>query len=227
MASEAMVRPDSVYRALRSSIIEQVDAPGSTLTEHGVAERFGVARPTAKLAIERLVAEGLLRREAHRAARVPQLDRGDLADLFENRALIECAALGKLASEGAIPAAALDAHRALLQSAQTGAPFAEHDIEFHRALVSGQPSERLSRMHSLLMGEIELCIRQVQASHLLAASEVAQQHQGILDAITSGDAHGAAALTRAHIEGSRDRLLAHLDTSATDARGTRNGASRG
>ena len=58
------------------------------------------------------------------------------------------------------------------------------------------------------MGEIELCIGQVQAAQLLSSAEIARQHQGILDAITAGDADAAARLTRDHIVGARDRLLA-------------------
>ena len=209
--------PGAIYDELRASILNQTDAPGSTVTESAVALRFGVARPTAKMAIERLVTEGLLRRETHRAARVPELSREDIADLYDNRAIIEAAALGRLATGGTIPAEALQAHRALQDSAIENAPFANQDIAFHRALVTGQPSSRLVRMHAILMGEIELCIGQVQANHLLTAREVAGQHQGILDAVTAGNAALAESLTREHIVGSRDRLLAHFDASHLDA----------
>ena len=201
---QSAVLPESIADRLRASIIAQQDAPGATITESAVALRFGVARPTARIAIERLVAEGLLRREAHHAARVPELSRADIVDLYDNRAIVESAAIGALRS---IPAEALEAHRAILADDD----FAEHDILFHRALVAGQPSPRLRRMHELLMGEIELCIGQVQAAQLLTATEVARQHQGILDAITSGDSEKAAELTRSHIAHSRDALLAHLD----------------
>jgi DNA-binding GntR family transcriptional regulator len=196
--------PESIADRLRASIIDQTDAPGSTITESAVALRFGVARPTARIAIERLVADGLLRREAHRAARVPELSRQDIIDLFDNRAVIESAALAALES---IPAEAIAAHREI----QAGGDFAQADIRFHRALVAGQPSPRLARMHSLLMGEIELCIGQVQAAQLLTAAEVAAQHQGILDAVTAGDHEAAAHLIRDHIAFSRDILLAHAD----------------
>lgn len=204
----APVRPETIYEELRANILAQRDAPGSTITESAVALRFGVARPTARIAIERLVAEGLLRREAHRAARIPSLSRDDIVDLYDNRAVIEGAALAALTE---LPAEALRAHRALQDSASTGDSFAAHDIAFHRALVAAQPSPRLARMHALLMGEIELCIGQVQAHHLLTASEVAAQHQGILDAVVSGDRDAAARLTREHIAFSRDALLAHVD----------------
>ena len=201
----APVLPDTVAEKLRASILNQEDAPGSTITESAVALRFGVARPTARLAIDKLVADGLLRREAHRAARVPELSRADIVDLFDNRAIIESAAMAALAIAGTIPAEALAAHRALSSTAD----FAKHDIAFHRSLVAGQASPRLTRMHELLMGEIELCIGQVQAANLISATEIARQHQGILDAITAGDPDAAARLTRDHIVGARDRLLTH------------------
>lgn len=204
------VLPDAIAEALRASILSQVDAPGSTITETDVALRFGVARPTARLAIDKLVVDGLLRREAHRAARVPTLDRDDITDLFDNRAVIESTAMAALARGGTIPAAALAAHRGLAATEH----FAEYDIAFHRALVAGQPSPRLTRMHQLLMGEIELCIGQVQAAHLLSSAQITAQHQSILDAITAGDADAAARLTRDHIEGARDRLLAQFPRDA-------------
>ena len=48
------VLPDTIYSALRSAIISQDIEPGESVTESAVALRFGVARPTAKTAIERL-----------------------------------------------------------------------------------------------------------------------------------------------------------------------------
>ena len=209
------VLPDAIYSALRSAIIDQDIEPGESVTESAVALRFGVARPTAKTAIERLVEHGLLRREKHQTARVVRLSRADILDLYDSRAIVESAAVGRLATGGTLPAEALAAHRALLAGSTDGSDhgFATHDIDFHRALVAGQSSPRLARMHSLLMGEIELCIGQVQAGRLLTASEVGAQHQGILDAVTAGDAELAARLTREHITGSRDRLLAHFDTT--------------
>jgi DNA-binding GntR family transcriptional regulator len=211
-AAVSTVLPSAIYHDLRNRILSQADASGTTFTESAVALQFGVARPTAKMAIERLVAEGLLRREAHQAARVPSLSRDDIVDLFDSRAIVEGAALEKLAGAGTIPAEALAAHRALVAAADNDEPFAALDIEFHRALVTGQSSSRLVRMHSLLMGEIELCIGQVQANNLRSISDVAAQHQGILDAVTAGDSDLAGRLTREHIEQTQERLLSHFDS---------------
>lgn len=209
--------PDAVYEALRESILSQREAPGSAVTEQAIADRFGVARPTAKVALERLVADGLLRRTAHKTARVPELSRDDIVDLYATRAIVEEAALRTLAADGVVPMAAIAAQRMLVDAASDAStadrsgPLARADIAFHRALVEAQRSPRLARLHGLLMGEIELCIGQVQAHRLLALDDVVAQHQGILDAVAAGDPDRAVALTRAHIEGARDRLLARYD----------------
>jgi DNA-binding GntR family transcriptional regulator len=47
--------PEAVYDAVRESIVTVQVPPGSLLTETAVSLRYGVARPTAKAAIERLV----------------------------------------------------------------------------------------------------------------------------------------------------------------------------
>ena len=200
---------EQLHERLRDDVLDLVFAPGASVTEAAVSVRYGVARPTAKLAIERLVADGLLRRTANRAARVPIITPADVSDLYDARAIVEVAAVQRLAVEGSIPADALRAHRALLAVDQEAGVFARLDADFHRALVAGQPSPRLQRMHEQLMGEVELCIAQVQARRLLTAAEIAGQHQRILDAVVAGDAAAAADRTREHIEGARDRLLLH------------------
>jgi DNA-binding GntR family transcriptional regulator len=211
MSLQPATMPDAIVDTLRARILDQTEPPGSTLTESAVALRFSVARPTAKLAIERLVADGLLRREAHRAARVPELTRDDIVDLFATRRLIESAAVASLAVGGSIPADALAAHRELLAAARASGAFATPDAAFHRALVAGSPRPRLARIHGTLMAEIELCIGQVQAHHLLDVTDVAAQHQRILDAVTAGDQTAAADLTGAHIDAAGSALLAHFD----------------
>jgi DNA-binding GntR family transcriptional regulator len=213
LTSVSTVLPDAIYGDLRADILAQSIEPGSTITESAIALRFGVARPTAKMAIERLVTEGLLRREKNQAARIPVLTRDDVVDLMDARAVVEAAAVARLATEGTIPAEALRAHHAL-QSHDDGDPgVATLDIAFHRALVTGQGGIRLQRMHALLMGEIELCIGQVLSGRLRSPSDVSVEHQRILDAVTAGDSVLAEELTRSHIAVTRARLLAQFDAS--------------
>ncbi|QNE45576.1 GntR family transcriptional regulator [Glaciihabitans sp. INWT7] len=210
--------PEAVYDALRESIVTMADRPGALLTETAVAERYGVARPTAKAALERLVSEALLSRRAHHAAQVPELSRDDIQDLYSNRAILEVAAVRHLSADSVVPLAALAVHRELLEHVRSDnrAALARTDLDFHRQLVVAQHSPRLAKMHSLLMGEIELCIGQVQSHQLIQPSDVAFQHQGILDAVAAGNGALASRLTREHIEGARDRLLQKYDREVSE-----------
>lgn len=212
----ASVRPTTIADALRDDILATVIAPGAPVTEAAVAVRFGCARPTARAAIDRLVAEGVLLREAHRAARVPVLSRGDIAHVYDARSVVESAALDALARIGAVPPDAVAANRRLA-AAPDDAGFARDDIAFHRALVAGQPNARLRRMHDSLMGEIELCIGQVDAHRLMSPRQIAGEHQGVLDAVVAGDPDAAAARVAAHIAGARDRILELWDSQHPDS----------
>jgi len=206
--------PAGVAESLRADVLAVRIRPGDAVTEAAVAARFAVSRPTARIAIDQLVRAGLLRREANRGARVPTLSRADIVDLYDNRALVEGAALHALAQQGSVPPDAVRSNRALA-AAPDDAPFAADDIAFHRALVASQPSLRLTRMHESLMGEIELCIGQVQANALWRPSDIAAQHAHVLEAVVSGDADRASRLVREHIVSSRDRLLEHVDAATT------------
>jgi DNA-binding GntR family transcriptional regulator len=203
---------DTAVSALRDAILSRELAPGSTVTEALVSTTCAVARPTARIAIDRLVADGLLTREPHHAARVRRLDRDDINDLFVSRAAIEGAAVELLAATSTVPEEADTAHRDLLEVPADGS-YAAGDLRFHRALVRGTSSSRLPRLHDLLMGEIELGIAQVEAHGLRSAAEVAAEHRSILDAIAAGDVDAAGRRARAHVLASRDRLVAHYDST--------------
>ncbi|WP_432564006.1 GntR family transcriptional regulator [Kineococcus sp. SYSU DK003] len=206
---------DAVQAALREWIVTEGAGTGDLVTEVGVAARFGVARPTARVAVERLLAEGLLVRDGRRGARVPVLTADDVRDLYASRSLLEREAHARLAGQRTIPAEASAANTRLRTHARSGDPagIAAADVEFHRRLVAATGSRRLDRMHEILMAEAHLCMGQVQHRHLLAGTVIADEHDGILQAITAGEANLAAERTTGHLFSARDKLLAALDAS--------------
>lgn len=203
---------DAVQAALRAWIVTEGAASAEPVTEVGVAARFRVARPTARVAVERLLAEGLLVRDGRRGARVPVLAEADVRDLYAGRVLLERDAHTTLARAGEVPATAIAANDRLRAHARSGAAaeLAAADVEFHRALVHATGSRRLDRMHELLMGEAHLCMGQVQHRHLLAADVIADEHTAILAAIGERNPELVAALTTTHLFTARDKLLAVL-----------------
>lgn len=204
------VLPDTVVASLRTAIFAGEIAPGAAITEAYVSDAFAVARPTARIAIDRLVASGILTREPHHAARVRRHDRDDILDLFAARTAVELAAVEQLAHSAEVPDDARAAHEHLA-ALPADAAYTSADVAFHRALVTGSASARLPRLHDLLMGEVELAISQIASRRLRSIPEVSAEHGAILDAIARGDHAAALELTRTHIHSSRDRLLAHLD----------------
>jgi DNA-binding GntR family transcriptional regulator len=205
---------DAVEQSLREQILDQDIASGSPVRETDVARVFNIARPTAKAAIERLVAAGLLRRDAHKSARVPTLSIEDVSDLYGTRILLESAICRELAERRTLPAAAVASIARLQAVPAEAAPreFVEPDIAFHSELTSAAGGARLARIHHSLMQEMRLCMAQVQAHQLIAPEIIVAEHQRIANAIAAGDGDAAATTLRSHLDRARNALMAYLQT---------------
>lgn len=203
---------DAVTAQLRGRILRAEIRSGDPITEAAVSQSFGVARPSAKAAIEQLVASGLLVRTAHRSARVVGIDSATVRDVYRTRTRLESAALRDLAVTRTVPRAAVEANAELLAmppgpDPATVAP----DLRFHTALIEALDSERTARMYRSVLDEVRLCMAQVQGRRLLDAAAIAAQHRDILAAVASGDGERAAALLDAHLSSAEERLVEALD----------------
>lgn len=210
---------EALYAALREQIFNGEISAGEAVTELGVAERFAVARPTAKAAVERLVHDGLLYRPINKTARVRLLDVEDILDLYQARLFLERELVYTLASRGLVPE---DARRCVrdLENVGTDHPANDvvlADIHFHTALLDALGSPRLSRLYASIMGEVHLCMAQVQVHRLLQPTVIAREHADILDAIASGDPARAVDEVQHHIEQARELLVEHVKHQADQA----------
>lgn len=199
---------------LRAEILSGALGSGAALTEARVSAAYGVARPTAKAAIEQLVAAGLLVRTAHRSARVIPIAPEMVRDVYRTRSRLESAALRELALDRAIPQAAVDANADLLAMPPgPDAATVDPDLRFHTAVIDALGSERTSRMYRSVLDEVRLCMAQVQDRKLLDAEVIAAQHAAMLDAVRAGDGDLAAALLAEHLASAEERLVDALDVS--------------
>lgn len=203
---------DALYESIRKRIVNGEIPPGEKLTEVRLATEYNVARPTAKAALERLTALGLLRRTAHKTAVVPVLDEAEIRDLFFSRITIEKAAVSALAATGEVPGAAARAQVAIEYAARDRVfeNQVDADIAFHTALVAAVGSRRLSRMHELIIGEVQLTMGQYQAHRKVDPSTVASEHAAVLEAIAAGDSAAAADHMAHHLAQAEGRLLSTL-----------------
>ncbi|MGV2982377.1 GntR family transcriptional regulator [Microbacterium sp. AGC85] len=192
---------DAVSESLRLAIINAEYEPGSPLTEVRVSEDFGVARSTAKAAVERLVAAGFLERSPHRSAQIPRLTEKDVIDLYETRQIIEGAAVRRSAASGKSLNDAERAEADLISAASRGDrdAVATADVAFHTALVEAAGLRNLADLHAMLMGRAHIAMVQVQRSNPDGAHRSHSEHEQILAAIRSGDGDAAAEALSQHL----------------------------
>ena len=206
---------EAVASDLRGRIFTGELASSQALTETDVAGSYEVARPTAKAAIEKLVAEGLLVRGVHKTARVADLGPESVRDIYLARAYLESEVLRRLAAGRTVPAGAVQANQEIA-ALKTGAPLdvVEPDMRFHSSLIDAVGNERISKMYSSLVAEVRLCMSRVQSLHLLDTALIQAEHQKLLELIEAGQGEEAALLLDQHLGRARERLVAAMGGEA-------------
>ncbi|WP_104091052.1 GntR family transcriptional regulator [Arthrobacter sp. GMC3] len=203
---------DAVTDDVRGRILSGELTADTAVTELEIATAYNVARPTAKAAIEKLVAESLLVRGAHKSARVATLGPDSVRDIYLARAYLESEILRRLAASRTVPQEAVRANAELLAMAGAGdLALVEPDMRFHTALVDAVGNERTTRMYRSLVSEVRLCMTRVQSLHLLDSAAIHGEHEQILRYLAAGDADAAAATLDTHLATARERLAAAVD----------------
>lgn len=198
---------DAVAGDMRSKLFAGELVGDAQLTEAEVAAQYEVARPTAKAAIEKLVSEGLLVRGTHRTARVLSLTNEDVHDLYFARRTIEGEVVRELARRRVLPPGAPRANADTLAVLDEGSAIIEPVMRFHVSLVRAVGSQRLSRLFDTLMGEMHLCMVQMQSQAPLEGELIVGEHTPITAAITAGDPDAAVDALYEHLTRAEQRML--------------------
>ena len=196
---------------IRTAIMRGTFPPGTQLGEVELAAKLGVSRGPLREAMQRLVAEGLLRSERHRGLFVRDLDAADVRDIYHARASVERAA-GLLLLDGdrELAAARLTAALAVMEAAVvTGDPvaIADSDHAFHAELVAASGSPRLRRMAEALLVETRMCLAALQDTAPPAVGLLAE-HRELCEAVRVGDRDRLTVALEAHMADAVDRILA-------------------
>lgn len=209
---------DALHSAIRERILSGALPPGTPLTENELATHYSVARPTAKAAVERLVHDGLLRRATNKTARVPVLDADDIRDLYYTREFLEREVVVTLAKKKLVPEEA----RVFVKELREVGPdpvvtkVVGPDIKFHLSLVNAIDSPRLMRLYRSIMGELHLCMAQVQTNQLLSPEDIADEHVAIVEAIEVGDRRRAVHAMKEHLDRARVLLVRDVESRAAN-----------
>ncbi len=218
MRSTAGAKPTEASRAaerLRSEIVAGRVRPGSRLKLEGLSERYAVGRGPLREAAARLVSEGLLTFEDQRGFRVAPVSRADLIDLTETRKRVEALALqeaigaGDIAWEGTL----LSAAHVLRRTRPDDPEFSRRHRAFHAALVAACPLRYLLSFRARLYDLGERYRRLAAAGYAggLDKRDIDGEHDGLAEAAVGRRQEEAVARLRAHLDATKDSLLARAD----------------
>lgn len=128
---------------LKEAIVAGRLSQGQRVVEGFWAREFGVAQASVREAINLLIADGFLVKNAGRSARVPRYTQADVERIYQVRGALEGLA-AQLASAAGTELAALDAALGRMEAAAVRGEvkeLVESDLAFHLALAeaSGNP----------------------------------------------------------------------------------------
>ncbi len=219
------VTDDAILR-IKEMITSGALSPGDRLPpEKELGERLGVSRSSLREAVKAL-----------EVIRVLDVRRGDgtyvtsleprlllealsfVVDLHSDDSVLEIFAVRRILEPAAaklaatrIDAGRLTALERLLAAADADGSIEDlvrHDLAFHQAVVEAGGNEYLSRLvESMQSGTVRARVWR-GITQTGAAERTIAEHHGILDALRTGDADLAAALTLAHIAGIEQWLRA-------------------
>ena len=201
---------------LRDHVIHGRFKPGTVLGEVELAAQFGVSRGPIREALQRLVQEGLLRREPRRGISVPILTDADIADLYVAREAIEGAALDAVMSSDRDEVVGdletiVDRMRAAVADADW-VEVADLDMAFHRRIVEAAGSLRLTRLYANVIGETRICFN--LTARYPGREHLVEEHAELAAFVATGDLSGARSSLTSHLSTSIATLSRHRPREA-------------
>jgi DNA-binding GntR family transcriptional regulator len=208
--SDEATAEEATTTALRRAILQGVLRPGDRLRQETLAAELGVSRIPLRDAFRRLEAEGLIRIDGRRGARVATLTAEDVAELYELRRLLEVhcirLAIRNLTGEGTAELLAL----ASRMDAHVGhdTPGVVSQRTFYSTLYGWSGRQRMTSLILQLRHELN---RYHSLKDVPLETDI---HARIGACVAAHDADGAGAAMREHLRVSRDRLLSALRRDA-------------
>lgn len=193
---------EQVTEALRAALVSGDLRAGVVYSAPGLAERFGVSATPVREAMLDLAKAGLVEAVPNKGFRVTELTGRDLDEYTAIRALLEPPTVAAVAAS--VPRERIEALRPLAEAIVAAAvrrdvlAYVEADNTFHLELLALGGNGHLVEV----IRDLRYRSRLYGVPALAAKDELepsARQHLSLLDAVSRGDAAGAAELTRAHL----------------------------
>jgi GntR family transcriptional repressor for pyruvate dehydrogenase complex len=195
--------------------------PGDRLPpERRLAEALNVSRTVLREAINQLVGEGLVTREASRSPVVTDFDRARVAaemsmlagpdaeirDLIELRVMVELGAIEAIVERASDDDVA-EMERWVAEGerrVQEGKPMAVADLRFHAALLRSLGNRAVDALLPLIEENMRenllIDTHELSGQHTATDDRVIGQHRRILEAVRARDPQAAREAMREHLD---------------------------
>jgi len=198
-----------VKEAIRSGRL----SPGQRLLESELTGRLGVSRGPVREAIAQLQVEGFIDVEPHRGARVHQMSRDEMAQLFHVRGLLAAdaarLAAERIGTDGNRARMRAERRRQLALRANADlAVYAAANVEFHTLIDEMSGNQLLASLLEGLQTRVGPFMSLAQSSN---RNRLLEHHLQIADAILAGDGGAAARAMRRHVRATLRAIMALPD----------------
>ena len=201
---------DQAYERLRDEIVLCRLAPGETVSESVLEQRYALARAAVRSALARLVQEGLVKSSGGKARVVAPLTLGDVNDVFLLRRQLEPLAARMAAGKVDEPHL-----RVLDEACRAGYTpgdlkgelgFLNANRRFHLAVAEASGSPRLARILEQLHNE---ATRILYLGFRLRnrSEEWSHGHESLLEALMRPDGDEAARIALELLDNSYDQIV--------------------
>lgn len=199
---------EATVSALRRAILQGILPPGERLRQETLAAELGVSRIPLRDAFRRLEAEGLIRIDGRRGARVASLTADDVSELYELRRLLEVHCV-RLAIRNLTDDGVEELVRASEEMDVTAGHGMSHGVRgFYAMLYAWSRRPRMA-------AEILQLRHELNRYHALKDVPLNPAiHAELTACIRTRDADRAARSLREHLRRSRDDLVASLRREA-------------
>jgi DNA-binding GntR family transcriptional regulator len=200
----------TLYKKLKSAIINQDLKPRERLRERDLAEKYNVSRTPVRQVLQQLSSEGLVEFVPYKGAFIKDLTIEDFKDITQLRMVLE-----KLAVEICCDSPEKDVVNHLSeiitnqQTAMNSNDVKEYsllDQEFHYSIVMASDNKELKNFIQLLNQKSYLSRVRTLALPGQMERSIAE-HQDILDCILLKDKEEAGKKAAAHVQGALERYI--------------------
>ncbi|VXC95744.1 Transcriptional regulator, GntR family [Burkholderia sp. 8Y] len=198
-----------VLGALRAEILNGVYAPNTRLRQEEIAKRLSVSTTPVREAFRDLRAEGLVSIDPNKGVVTRPLTAADVSEIYELRMVLE-PMLAERACAHATErdlAAAENVHAQMCATSSTET-WAVLNEGFHKHLMARAAGTRLSEMVEglSLVARPYVSLSMHVKSDMLDSNN--REHADLLDAFRARDTRAVHEQTRAHLENTRDAIIA-------------------